>query len=239
MGSLASGREIRLPEEAALAGSVLIAERFMEGEGDDATPIDFPVWPGSNGMRPSTWFNVHVEAHPGDVVVLSPGAYEAQIWIFTPRITIMTDSEADELAVIEGTIEIDADRVTLERIAVTNSSNPGDSGHGIEVNRSRLDHVVIRECRSSGNRWTGIHIIGVNGTIQEMRIEDCELINNGGDGMDATSTRRLIVTGCTITGNGWDLAIGVGVRIGYYVESIEMHDNVIEDNRFADVWRRE
>jgi len=239
MGNVVSAREIRLPEEAAIAGNVLIAERFIEGEGDDAAPIEFPAWPGEKGLRPSTWFAVQIEARSGDVIVIEPGSYEAQIWIFVPNVTVMTNPESEELAVIRGTIEVDADRVTLERIGVTNSSNPRDSGHGIEVNRHLLDVITIRECRLSDNRWTGIHLIGVNGTIQEMRVEDCELIDNGMDGMDATSIDRLIVTGCTITGNGWGLPTGVGIRIGSYVRTVELEGNTITANRFADVYRRE
>ena len=144
-------------------------------------------------MRPSDWFRVRIEAHPGDVLVLEPSAYEAQIWIFTPNVTVMTEVDADELAIILGTVEIDADAVTLERIAVTDSSDSRDSGHGIEVNRSLLDTVTIRGCRSSGNRWTGIHIVGASGTIREMRVEACELVDNGMDGMDALSVDRLVI----------------------------------------------
>ena len=236
MSGLAIAREIRLPEEAAIAGSVLIAERFMEGEGDDAVPIEFPAWPGSSGMRASDWFAVRIEAHSGDVLILEPGEYEAQIWIFAPSVTVMTEPDADGLAIILGTIEIDADGVTLERIGVTDSSNSRDSGHGIEVNGDLLDVIIIRQCRLFGNRWTGIHMIGVRGTIQEMRVEDCELIDNG---MDARSVDRLVVIGCTITGNGWGMSTGVGVRIGSSVLQVEMHDNRIEGNRYADVYRRD
>jgi hypothetical protein len=231
--------EIRIPAEAVPEGSVLIAERFEEWDGDEWIPLEFPAWPGDKGMRSSDWFRVRIEAHPGDVLILEPGEYEAQIWIFSPNVTVMTEPGADGLAIVLGTIEIDADGVTLERIGVTDSSNSRDSGHGIEVNRDLLDTVTIRGCRPFGNRWTGIHMIGVRGTIQEMRVEDCELIDNGMDGMDARSVDRLVVIGCTITGNGWGMSTGVGVRIGSSVLQIEMHDNVIEGNRYADVYRRD
>ena len=200
---------------------------------------EFPAWPHESGLRPSSWFNVLIEAHPGDVLILAPGAYEAQLWIFTPQITIMTDPESAELAVIQGTIEIDADRVTLERIGVTNSSRSRDSGHGIEVNSDLLNYVTIRQCRLYDNRWTGIHMIGIGGTIVEMRVENCQLVGNGMDGMDAKSVDRLIITGCTVTGNGWGLSNGVGVRIASQVLQVDMQDNVIENNRSADIYRRE
>jgi hypothetical protein len=216
---------------------VLIAEAFARMSGDEVVPIEFPAWPGNKGMRPSTWFTVRIEAHPGDVLVLAPGDYAAQIWIFTSDLTMRTDPEAAQPAVIRGTIEVDADRVLLERLAVTTSSDLGASGHGIEVNRSRVRLITIRDCSSSGNRWTGIHIIGASGTIDEMRVERCILQNNGMDGMDATSTRRLVVLGCTITGNGWDLATGVGIRIGHFVDDVQLLDNVVADNRYADVYR--
>jgi len=242
IGSVAGwgfARTIHLPAEAPIAGTVLIAESFTEKVGREIVPREFPAWPGSHGIRPATWFNVTIEAHPGDVIVLAPGAYEAEIWIFTPRVTVMTDPDADELAWVHGTIEVDADRVLLERLGVTNAADPTTSGHGIEVNRQFVDYATIRGCRLEGNRWTGIHMIGATGTIQELRIEDCRMIGNGMDGMDSTSTVRLIVTGCTITDNGWALATGVGIRIGSNVEHVELTDNVIENNRFANVQRKE
>ncbi len=233
------GREIRIPAEAPLEGSVLIAERFGEWHGDEWVPLEFPVWPGDDGMRASDWFTVRIEAHPGDVLILEPGEYTAQIWIFSPDVTVMTAPGSDDLAVVLGTVEVDADGVALERIGVTDSSNPRDSGHGIEVNRDLLDTVTVRSCRSFGNRWTGLHIVGARGTIRELCVEDCELVDNGMDGMDALSVDRLVVTGCTITGNGWNWSEGVGVRIGSSVLRIEMHDNLIEGNRYADVYRRD
>jgi len=235
VASAGLGREIRIPAETPLQGSVLIAERFEEWNGDEWLPLAFPVWPGDDGMRTSDWFEVRIEAHSGDVLVLDPREYTAQIWIFASGITVMTEPEAGELATVLGTVEIDADDVTLERIGVTDSENPHDSGHGIEVNRELLDTVTIRGCRSSGNRWTGVHIVGARGRIRELRVEDCVLVDNGMDGMDAVTVDRLVITGCTITGNGWGLSTGVGVRILSSVLRIVMADNVIENNRFADV----
>ena len=234
-----AGKEIRIPAEALLQGNVLIAERFEEKDGNEWVPLAFPVWPGDNGMRTPDWFAVRIEAHPGDILVLDPGRYQAQIWVFAQRITIRTDPEADELAVIHGTVEVDADGVTLERIGVTDSGNPRDSGHGIEVNRELLDTITVRGCRSCGNRWTGLHIVGARGQIEELRVEDCELCDNGMDGMDAVTVNRLVITGCTITGNGWSLSTGVGVRILSSVLQVEMANNVIEGNRYADVHRKE
>jgi hypothetical protein len=230
-------REIRLPEEAPLRGTVLVAEAFTQVIGKEVLPLEYPVWPGSDGIRPATWFSVLIEAHPGDVLILAPEDYEVQIWIFTPNLTVRTDPEASRLALIRGTIEVDADGVTLDRLAVTSSSQSGTSGHGIEVNRNRVRSITIRDCSSSQNRWTGIHIIGVNGTIEEMRVERCILQDNGMDGMDSTSIRSLIVVGCTITGNGWGLATGVGIRIGHFVDDVQLTDNVVTDNRYADVYR--
>jgi len=232
-------RTIHLPAEAPIAGTVLIAESFTEKIGREIVPREFPAWPGSHGIRPATWFNVTIEAHPGDVIVLAPGAYEAEIWIFTPHVTVRTDPDADELAWIHGTVEVDADHVVLERLGVTNAADPTTSGHGIEINRQFVNYVTLRECHLEGNRWTGIHMIGATGTIQELRIENCRMIGNGMDGMDSTSTVQLIVTGCTITNNGRDLATGVGIRIGSNVQHVELTDNVIENNRFANVQQKE
>ena len=234
-------REIRLPDEALLTGTVLIAERFVEivGREKEEIPLEFPVWPGDRGLRPSTWFATLVEAHPGDTITISPGAYTAQIWIFTDGVTIRTDPEAEELAWIRGTVEVDADGVLLERIGVTDSGDQRDSGHGFEVHRDLVGRVTFRSCRAEGNRWTGIHIVGSTGSIQELRVEDCVLVDNGIDGMDASLTLSLIVIGCTITGNGWDQANGVGVRIGHSVGQIELSGNTIESNRSANVYYAE
>jgi len=62
-------------------------------------------------------------------------------------------------------------------------------------------------------------------------------MGNGMDGMDAQFVKLLVITGCTITDNGWNFSHGVGVRIGSYVEDVELRDNSIVGNRFADVYR--
>ncbi len=234
-GTIAAAEEIRIPADGALRGNVLIAERFEEWDGDAWVPLEFPAWPGDHGLRPSDWFDVRIEAHPGDTMVLEARAYTAQLWIFTPGITLLTEPDAEELATILGTIEVDADGVTLERISVTDSPDPRDSGHGIEINRDLVTTVTVRGCRSSGNRWTGIHTIGVRGRIRQFRVEDCELNDNGMDGMDAASVDHLVIAGCTITGNGQELSSGVGVRVLRRVGRVEMTDNTIENNRYADV----
>ncbi len=233
----AEAREIRLPDEAPVRGNVLVAEAFTKTVDGESVPTEFPAWPGSQGVKSSMWFSVRIEAHPGDVLVLAPGEYDAEIWIFTPDVTVCTDPAASGLAVIRGTIEVDADRVLLERLSVTASKDPTTSGHGIEVNRVYVRSITIRDCSSSENPWTGIHIIGAKGAIEELRVERCVLQNNGMDGMDSISVRRLVVMGCTITGNGWSLSTGVGIRVGRFVESLELVDNVVADNRYADVYR--
>jgi len=68
-----------------------------------------------------------------------------------------------------------------------------------------------------------------------LRVEDCKLVDNGLDGMDATQIDHLVVR-CTITGNGWDHEQGVGIRIGRGVSAVTLTDNVVEENRFADVY---
>ena len=238
IGFSALSEEIHLPDSTPLSGTVLIAESFYEqvkGE-DDPVPLQFEAWPRK--MKPSDWFNVCIEAHPGDVIVLSPGQYKADLWVFAPGITITTEPDAEEMAEIWGTVEIDADGIILDRITVTGPRKNSSSGHGIEVNRGAVDRITIRNCRSADNEWTGIHIIGAHGTIAELRVENCELKRNGMDGMDARYVVNLIITGCTITDNGWDFADGVGVRIERYVEHVEMHDNVISGNRSADVYQK-
>ncbi|MDD5265208.1 MAG: right-handed parallel beta-helix repeat-containing protein [Candidatus Bipolaricaulis sp.] len=234
---IAQAREIRLPEESPVRGNVLIAESFTTTVKDEIVPIEFPAWPGDYGMRPSTWFAVRIEAHPGDVIVLAPDEYDAEIWIFTPGVTLCTDPATSGLAVIRGTVEVDADGVLLERISVTASLDPTTSGHGIEVNRVYVRSITIRDCSSSENQWTGIHIIGVRGTIEELRVERCVLRNNGMDGMDSISVRRLVVIECTITENGWNLSTGVGIRVSRAVEALELVESVVADNRYADVYR--
>ncbi len=238
-GVLVIGAEIYIPADAPFAGTVLIAESFYKIVDDVQVPLDIAVWQGANGVRNTDWFDTHIEAHPGDVIVLDPGQYKVDVWILTPRITVTTDADAEEMADIWGTVEVDADGVILDRIAVTGARKNMSSGHGIEVNREVIDRITIRNCHIEENEWTGIHIIGPRGKISELRVEDCQLIANGMDGMDAQSVEHLIITGCTITDNGWNLEQGVGVRIGSYVISVEMHDNIIAQNRFADVYHKE
>jgi len=226
--------EIHLPDGKPLSGTVLIAESFYEqirGE-DELVPLEFQAWPGSSGFRDADWFNMRIEAHPGDTIVLSPGQYKADLWVFAPGITITTEPDAEEMAEIWGTVEIDADGIILDRIAVTGPRKHYSSGHGIEVNREVVNRIVIRNCLVEDNEWMGIHVIGPRGEIREFRVEDCEVLNNASFGIEVQGVEKLIITGCTITGNK------EGVHIGSYVTCVEMSDNVIYGNHLVDVYQK-
>ncbi len=234
---------IHIPADIAIHGNVLIAEQFYKtvtvNGREEQVPLPYRVWPGPVGMKDADYFDVHVKAHPGDVIMLAAGKYKCDIWVYTPGVTITTDPTATSMADIWGTVEIDADNVTLDGIAVTGPRKNDSSGHGIELNREHINTVTIRNCRSADNDWTGIHIIGARGEIDVLRVENCQLVDNGMDGMDAQSVHHLIITGCTITGNGRHFDHGVGVRIGMFVDQITMKDNIIKDNRFANVYEEE
>jgi hypothetical protein len=238
---LASAREIRLPAEGALAGNVVIAEWFYKTEHvkgkDVTTPRTFQLWPQKNGAKASDWLDGRIEAQPGDVIVLSPGSYSAQLWVFTPGVTITTDPSSQDRAAIQGTLEVDADRVTIDRIAVVGPHTVGTSpgGHGIELNRTFLDWVTIRNCRIAGNPWTGIHIVGDEGEMVEIRVEFCEIAGNGTDGMDCRFAARLVLTGCTITGNGTSNDAGVGLRLERGIGQVTLEKTTISGNRNGDV----
>jgi len=238
VGLLVLGRQIHIPSEVEVFGHVIIAETgafYEETKDGELIPREFQAWPGEHGLRSADWFDVRIEADYDDVIVLAAGVHKADVWIFAPGVTVTTDPASESLGQFWGTVEIDADNVTLDRIGVIGPRKGSSSGHGIELNRGPISRVTIRDCVMKDNEWTGIHIIGAHGTIQELCVEDCTLEHNGMDGMDDQSTINLIVTGCTITDNGWNFDHGVGVRIGMNVEHIEMHDNVISGNRYADV----
>jgi len=234
IGLSALTEEIYLPDSTLLSGTVLIAESFYEqvkGE-DDPVPLQFEAW--QNGvMRPSDWFDVRIEAHPGDVIFLSPGQYKADLWVFVRGITITTEPDEEEMAEIWGTVEIDADGIILDRIAVTGPRKNNSSGHGIEVNREVVDRIIIRNCLVEDNEWMGIHVIGPRGEIREFRVENCVVRNNGSFGIEVQGIANLIITGCTVTGNS------EGVHIGSYVIHVEMNDNVIYGNRIVNVYRKD
>lgn len=244
-GALGTAEVIHVPADIAIHGNVLIAEQFYKTETingqEEQVPLPYRVWPGPMGMRNSNYFDVRLEAHPGDVIMLAAGKYRCDVWVYTPGVTITTDPQTTGMADIWGTVEIDADDVTLDGIAVTGPRKTDrglSSGHGIELNREVINKITIRNCRSADNDWTGIHIIGPRGEIDKLRVENCQLVNNGMDGMDAQSVHHLIITGCTITGNGRHFDHGVGVRIGSFVDQVTMKNNVIENNRFANVYRK-
>ena len=225
--------EIHLPDSTPLSGTILIAESFYEqirGE-DELVPLEFQAWPGSSGFRDADWFNVRIEAHPGDVLILSPGQYKADLWVFAPGITITTEPDAEEMSEIWGTVEIDADGIILDRIAVTGPRKHYSSGHGIEVNREVVDRITIRNCLVEDNEWMGIHVIGPRGEIREFRVENCAVLNNGSFGIEVQGVENLIITGCTVTGNS------EGVHIGSNVANVDMSGNVFYENGL-DVYRK-
>ncbi len=230
---IAFSEEIHLPDGIPLSGTILIAESFYEqvkGE-DDPVPLQFEAWPRT--MKSSDWFNVRIEAHPGDVLVLPPGQHKAYIWVFATGITITTEPDAEGMAEIWGGVEIDADGIILDRIAVTGTRWNMLSGHAIEVNREVVDQIIIRNCLVEDNEWMGIHVIGPRGEIREFRVENCVVRNNRGFGIEVQSVENLIITGCTVTGNK------EGVHIGSYVTRVEMSDNVIYGNHLVDVYRKD
>ncbi len=234
LGLAGMGKEISVPREAMLSGNVVIAEWFYKkGKDGELIPREFQAWPGDHGVRSADWFDVRIEADPDDVLALSPGLYKADVWIFTPDLTVTTQSEGEKIAEIRGTVEIDADSVTLDSIAVIGPRKPHCSGHGIEINRELINRIVIRNCRVEGNEWMGIHVVGVRGEINELRVENCHVLNNGSFGIEAQSVRKLVIIGCTISGNS------EGVHVGSHVDQVEMRDNTIFGNRIADVYRKD
>ena len=229
-------KEISIPQEALLGGNVVIAESgsfYEKGRDGELVPREFQAWPGDHGWRSADWFDVRIEADRGDVLVLAPGTYTSDVWIFVAGITVTTQPNAAAAAEIWGTVEIDADAVTLDRIAVIGAKKGNSSGHGIEINRERINRITVRNCRVEGNEWMGIHVIGPRGEITELRVENCRVVNNGSFGIEAQAVRSLVITGCTVTGNSQ------GVHIGSHVDAVEMHDNVITGNRDANVYRKE
>jgi nitrous oxidase accessory protein NosD len=232
IGLSALSEEIHIPVDAPLAGTVLIAESFYKIVDDEQVPFELQVWQGRNGVENTDWFDVRIEAHPGDVILLSPGQYKADVWVFAPGITITTEPDAEEMAEIWGGVEIDADGIILDRIAVTGPTWSRFSGHGIEVNREVVDRITIRNCLVEDNEWYGIHVIGPRGEIKEFRVENCVVRNNGSFGVEVQGVENLIITGCTVTGNS------EGVHMGSNVLNVEMSDNVIYGNRIVDVYRK-
>jgi parallel beta-helix repeat protein len=232
-GVVVLGAQIYLPAAVPLSGTVLIAESFYETVGDEQVPLPIAVWQGANGGRDTSWFDTRIEAHPGDVIVIDPGQYKVDIWILTPRVTLTTDPSADGIADIWGTVEVDADGVILDHIAVTGPRKNMSSGHGIEVNRELLDTITIRNCLVEGNEWMGIHVIGPRGTISEMRIENCVVRDNKSFGIECQGTENLIVTGCTITGNKQ------GIHVGSNVHHTDFQNNTVTGNSEADIFYKD
>ena len=236
VGVVGCGKQIHIPGDVQVFEHVIIAETgsfYEKGRDGELVPREFQAWPGDHGWRSADWFDVRIEADRGDVIVLAPSLHKFDLWVFSPAITITTQPNAETTAEIWGTVEIDADDVTLDRIAVTGPRKDNSSGHGIEVNRELINRIIIRNCRIEANEWMGIHVIGPRGEITELRVENCHVVDNGSFGIEAQSVRTLVITGCTITGNS------EGVHVGSNVKTVEMHDNVITGNRDADVYRKE
>ncbi len=235
VGLLVLGRQIHIPSEVEVFGHVIIAatgafyEKAKDGE---LIPQKFQAWPGEHGLRSADWFDVRIEADRDDVIVFAPGLHKFDLWVFSPEVSITTDPNVEEIAEIWGTVEIDADGVTLDSIAVIGPRKGHSSGHGIEINRELISRITIRNCRVEGNEWMGIHVIGPRGEIAELRVENCQITNNGSFGIEAQAVAKLIITGCTITGNS------EGVHVGSNVDQVEMWDNNVFENRIADVYRK-
>jgi len=235
VGVAGCGKQIHIPGDVEVFGHVIIAETglfYEKGRDGELVPVEFQAWPGDHGWRSADWFDVRIEADRDDVIVLAPSLHKFDLWVFSPAITITTQPNAETTAEIWGTVEIDADGVTLDRIGVIGPKKGNSSGHGIEINPKVVKFVTVRNCLIKNNEWYGIHVLGP-GDIIELRVENCEVIDNGSFGIEAQSVRTLVITGCTITGNS------EGVHVGSNVQAVEMLDNVITGNREANVYRKE
>ena len=118
---LVLGRQIHIPSDVEVFGHVIIAETgafYEETKDGELIPQEFQVWPGEHGIRSSDWFDVRIEADRGDIIVLAAGVHKADVWIFAPDVTVTTDPASESLGQFWGTVEIDADGVTLDRIGV-------------------------------------------------------------------------------------------------------------------------
>ncbi len=235
VGLLVLGRQIHIPSEVEVFDHVIIAETgafYGETKDGELIPKEFQAWPGEHGLRSADWFDVRIEADRGDAIVLAPGLHKFDLWVFSPGITITTEEGAENQAEIWGTVEVDADSVTLDSIAVIGPRKGSSSGHGIELDRERINQVTIQNCRIEDKEWMGIHVIGPRGEILELRVENCQVLRNGSFGIEAQSVAKLVITGCTITGNS------EGVHVGSNVDQVEMWDNNVFENRIVDVYRK-
>ena len=253
-------REIRVPRETPLCGTVCIAEWFYKAVPGEAEPLhrQFQIYLNPPIFHDADRFTVRIKAQPGDEIVLAPGLYRCDIWIFTPQVTIRTASDTDEVARIFGGIEVDADGVTLDRIAIT-GRNEGRSGHAIELNNSIIRKVTIRNCLLTENEWYGIRMIAPHGEIDLMQVKDCQILKNGGIGIEGSHVKHLLISGCTISDNALaGILIGrassmeslritgctitankVGVEIRSDIGTVEMKENVILGNYVTDLSRKE
>jgi len=218
-----------------VSGRVIIAPEFYRETRDGTVPLEFPAYPGDSGIKSADWFDARITAHPGDTILLEGGVYDMALWIFTPDVRIVTAPGSERRAAIQGTLEIDADNVVIEGIDVIgpHAHRYHSGGHGIEINRVFVNRILIKDCRIERNDWMGIHVIGARGEIEEIRVVDCIVADNGSFGVEAQSVRRLIIENCTITGNR------EGVHAGSQVGELIILDSRISGNRDHDVWKKE
>jgi len=217
------------------SGRVIVAPEFYRETRDGPVPLEFPAYPGERGIKSTDWFDTRIAAQPGDVIYLAGEVFDMALWVFTPNVVVTTAPGAGMRATIQGTLEIDADSVTVKGVNVVgpHAHRYHSGGHGIEINRMFVDTVRIEDCRIERNDWMGIHVIGARGEIEEIRVVDCIVADNGSFGVEAQSVRRLIIESCTITGNR------EGVHAGSYVSELILIDNDITGNLEHNVWKKE
>lgn len=218
-----------------VGGRVIIANAFYQETREGPVPLEFPAYPGESGIKSVNWFDACITAQPGDVICLADEVFDMALWVFTPNVVVTTAPGAETRATIQGTLEIDADSVTVRGIDVVgpHAHRYHSGGHGIEINRMFVNTVRIEDCRIEGNEWMGIHVIGAHGDIQEIHVLNCLVTNNGSFGVEAQSVRRLVIESCTITGNR------EGIHAGSYVNELMLIDNEITGNLEHDVWKKE
>ncbi|MBS3765404.1 right-handed parallel beta-helix repeat-containing protein [Candidatus Bipolaricaulota bacterium] len=171
-------------------------------------------------------------ASSGDTILVAQGTYEENITITKDNITLKATGES-EFTVLKGTVNIEAAFGTvIDGLTITGP------GHGISVRgdcRGDGPTLTVKNSLITGNGKNGIDF-SQDVIYQGVTISNCKIGKNGSNGVNLAGTGEDIsILNNNISNNGVLEATGSGVKIGGDVQGVEIADNTMVGNAFANI----
>jgi parallel beta-helix repeat protein len=122
---------------------------------------------------------------------------------------------------------------SLDQNTILNCTIHDNERYGIQISGTpewfgNIYETHISDCEISDNAGKGIAVTQVNGSIQNIIIENSRIQNNAEQGITITNVSDVIITDCVVSQNNI-----TGIHLTSTSEAIIYHNNIIDNTRNA------